>query len=416
MKLGNISQTIVPVPNFFMNTKSRTVDTFNIYSKTDSNIINRNNCIKKPISLKKNIKTQLEKNESTSNSTKSIPFISYKRENTVFRTGDVLTTFYDLNINNNPRLFTRECIDLNKEKYIPIYYRNNHPNTTQIKEIYFPEIVEVNKILSNTNRIPIKNKSRKKILSLTTLQNYYNYKKYMRDENIEGILFPSLREDIKNDTKNLIDRINMNYDIGKWSDFDTRKTFNRFFQTSYSPINDVIKNTESIKDKFTSTLRDKALGLKTISNKSKKVIENSIKQNSLEDNLKKEYNEEKCDKKHCNSILNNCRSNLLKLKYNNCKVPKYNTKDKLFIDENEFITKKINKTKLYKEFPSKTREEFNTKKIIKYKSLNKNIKVKGNVILKEKYGSDDINKNNDEYYYLKQMWNRPLHKDAYNLH
>ena len=188
MKLGNISQTIVPVPNFFMNTKSRTVDTFNIYSKTDSNIINRNNCIKKPISLKKNIKTQLEKNESTSNSTKSIPFISYKRENTVFRTGDVLTTFYDLNINNNPRLFTRECIDLNKEKYIPIYYRNNHPNTTQIKEIYFPEIVEVNKILNNTNRIPIKNKSRKKILSLTTLQNYYNYKKYMRDENIEGIL------------------------------------------------------------------------------------------------------------------------------------------------------------------------------------------------------------------------------------
>ena len=115
MKLGNISQTIVPVPNFFMNSKSKTVDTFNIYCKTDSNIINRNNSIKKPISLKKNIKTPKEINESTSNSAKSIPIISYKRENTVFRTGDVLTTFYELNINNNPRLFTRECIDINKK-------------------------------------------------------------------------------------------------------------------------------------------------------------------------------------------------------------------------------------------------------------------------------------------------------------
>ena len=252
---------------------------------------------------------------------------------------------------------------------------------------------------------------------MKTLQNYYNHKKYIKDENIEGLLSPTLREDIKNDTKNLIDRINMNYDIGKWSEFDTRKTFNRFFQTAYSPINDVIKNTESIKDKFTFTLRDKALGLKTISSKSKKIIENSIIRNNLEEYQKKEGSEGLYDEKKCDAMLNNCSSNLLKLKYNNCQAPKYNIKDKLFIHENEFITKRINKTKLYKEFPSKTREEFNTKKIVKYKSLNKNIKVKGNIILKDKYGSDDDNnKNNDEYYYLKQMWKRPFHKDAYKLH
>ena len=89
----------------------------------------------------------------------------------------------------------------------------------------------------------------------------------------------------------------------------------------------------------------------------------------------------------------------------------------IFIDENEYITKRLNKTKLYSDFPSKTREEFNVKKIIKYKSLNKNNKVKGNVILKDKYGNDANNfQKNKEDDYLKKMWERPLHKDAFKLH
>ena len=416
MKLGNISQTVVPVPNFFMNSNVKTVETFNLCNKTDLNSFNKYQNKKRPISLKKNIYTQIDLNDISSNDSKLIPKISYKRENTIFRDYDILTTNYDLNINNNPRSFTRKCIQLNKEKYIPIYYMNKYPNMTEIKETYFPEIVELNKDLNKTDTQSIKKRNRKKILSLKTMQYYYNYKKYLKDSNIEGLLSPTLKEDIQNDTKNLIDKINMNYDIGKWNEFDTRLTFNRFFQTAYSPINDVNKNTVSIKDKFTSTLKEKALGLKTISNKSKNVIENSILKNNLEENLKKENSEEICEENYCDTLLNNCKTNLLKLKYNNCMTPKYNKKDQLFIEENEFITKKLNKTKLYKEFPSKTREEFNTKHIVKYKSLNKNNKVTGNIKLKDKYGKDDDNKTNDEYYYLKQMWNRPLHKDAFKLH
>ena len=38
MKLGNISQSIVKVPNFFFNRKYRSIETFNINSKTESNI------------------------------------------------------------------------------------------------------------------------------------------------------------------------------------------------------------------------------------------------------------------------------------------------------------------------------------------------------------------------------------------
>ena len=93
---------------------------------------------------------------------------------------------------------------------------------------------------------------------------------------------PNLREDIKNNTKNLIDRINMNYDIKNWTDFDSRVTHNRFFQTAYSPINNVIKNSESLKDKFGNALKEKALSLKNINERTRKVIEKSM--NNTEDN------------------------------------------------------------------------------------------------------------------------------------
>ena len=405
MKLGNVSQTIVPVPNFFIDRKSRNVESFNIYNKTN---INKK---KKPASLKLNFKTQLDLEDTSSNNSKSIPK-AFKKENTIFRDQDVLTTIYDLNINNNPRFYSRQYLQMNKKKYIPIYYQKKFPNLTQIKETYFPEIVELNK----TDNIFQKNKKAKKILSLKYLQNYYNFKKYQKDENIEELLSPTLREDIQNDTKNLIDRINMNYDIQKWNDFDSRKTFNRFFQTAYSPINDVNKNTISIKDKFADIIRQKALCLKTVNNRTKQVLQKSILKN-MEEKLQKENNDENEEKINYDNLLNNCRNNLLRLTYNNCVSPKYNKKDKLFIDENEYITKRLNRTKLYSEFPSKTREEFNMKKIIKYKSLNKSNKVKGNIILKDKYGNDE-----DDYlidkddYYLKNMWKRPLHKDAFKLH
>ena len=33
-KIGNISQTIVPVPNFFLNQQNRKIETFSLYNKT----------------------------------------------------------------------------------------------------------------------------------------------------------------------------------------------------------------------------------------------------------------------------------------------------------------------------------------------------------------------------------------------
>ena len=83
-------------------------------------------------------------------------------------------------------------------------------------------------------------------------------------------------------TNNLLKRINMNYDIKKWGEFDCRTTFNRFHQTAYSPLTDVIKNSVSEKDAFNSTLRQKALTLRTISNKAKESIQRSIQKKDFD--------------------------------------------------------------------------------------------------------------------------------------
>ena len=45
MKLGNVSQSIVPVPKYFLNNKS--IDLIKSYSKTETNFSPKNNIHKK---------------------------------------------------------------------------------------------------------------------------------------------------------------------------------------------------------------------------------------------------------------------------------------------------------------------------------------------------------------------------------
>ena len=412
MKLGNISQTIVPVPYFFMDKKYRTLETFHLYSKTDNNFYKSKIQSKlklNPLNIQNN-NSKSEKEELLLNSSKPFPKFSFKRQNSdfYFRDRDVLTTFYDLNINHNPRNFSRQWIEINREKYIPLYHRKQYPDLTKMKKTYFPDIIDLNDINKDNKH------EYKKIMSLKCLDNFYDYKNYRKRENLEEFLEPNLREDIKNNTKNLIDRINMNYDLKKWNDFSSRTTYNRFFQTAYSPLTNVIKNTISLKDKFGNVLKQKALSLKNVNEQTRKVIEKSMnKTENEEENINTNNNINEYDE-----LLNNCETNLLNLKYNNCEKPKYSTKDKKFINDNKYITRILNRTKLYKDFPSKTREEFNEKKIIIPKHLLKVSKYHGNVMLREKFGKDDGDNNDKmiEEDYLKTMWKRPLHKDAYKLH
>ena len=409
MKLGNISQTIVPVPNFFVDQKNRTIETFNIYPKTTSHFSG----IKKILKLNLNeissksqnssLEKNRENNKTSCRTSRILQKFSFKKKSNYYRDKDLLTTFYNLNINKNPRNFTRQWIQMNQEKYIPLYYRNNcNNNLKETNKTYFPEIIDLNK--------PKSVNKKKLSLKFNDLENYTNFKSYKKSQDIFGFLNPNLRDELQSQTRNLIDKINMNYDIKKWNEFDTRTTSNKFYQTDYGPLYPVIKNEETLSEKFGKTLRLKALNLTNVNNQTKKSIEKSMTSNT-ENELN--FDEEKYYK----TLVENSGNNLLKLKYNNQPNPKYNSKDKKFIEENKYITKKLNKTKLYEGFPSKTREEFNEKKIIKYKSLKKNHKYLGNIILEKKYGNEeDFKDKRIVEDYLKTMWKRPLHKDAFKLH
>lgn len=411
MKLGNISQTIVQVPNFFVDQKTRTIEAFNLYQKTSKN----NSKIKKILKLKLNSMSSKSQNSSVEKNKEKDSSILYKtsrqkkvdsfnRKSNYYRDSDLLTTFYNLNINKNPRNFTRQWIQMNQEKYQPLYYRNNYNlDFKENTKIFFPGIVDMNKPKS----VAQKNLT----IKCDDIENYKKFKEYQKKQDIFGFLNPNLREELQSQTKNLIDKINMNYDIKKWDKFDTRTTFNKFYQTEYSPLNSALKNTETLSEKFGKTLKLKALNLTNINLQTKKVIEKSMNSTDTEndDNLDEEQ--------YFKTLISNSGNNLLKLQYNNEENPKYNSRDKKFIEENKYITSKINKTKLFKEFPSKTREEFNVKKIVKYKNLKKNYKYEGNIKLKDKYENEEVTKDKlivEDY--LKTMWKRPLHKDAFKLH
>ena len=61
MKLGNISQTIVQVPNFFINRKLRSIDTFELHTRTESDIrFNPNLIKKKNLPFKQKIRSELD--------------------------------------------------------------------------------------------------------------------------------------------------------------------------------------------------------------------------------------------------------------------------------------------------------------------------------------------------------------------
>lgn len=408
MKLGNVSQTIVQVPKFFMNRRHHPIDTFELNAKTQSNIKFNSKNKKKNLSLKQKMKTELEIESNFSFGQKSKDE-NKKSRNTNFTDTKILTTYYDININNNPRYKGRYWLNLNKEKFLPNYYSNDINNKTQINETSFPWIIDMNKPKE-------KNKKNKKYHTYNIINNFYNYKKYKDNANMNKFLSQDLRNEIIGDTKNLIDRINMNYDLNEWNKFDSRTTLNRFFQTGCSPMATVVKNTTDIRDKFINTINQKALGLNTINEQVKK---NNIKVFHTENNIDTNNDSENINKeKSFDKLLDKNRSNLLKLKYNNKTKLDYNENDKMFIKENEYITKKLNKTKIYKEFPSKTREEFNCKKIVKYKELFKIDQPIKNLIKIDKYGDNKTyNKHfkKEEKDFYEKMWIRPLHKDAFKL-
>ena len=346
MKIGNISQTIVPVPNFFLNQSTRKLDTFA---------------------------------SSTTRNKKSL----------YYRDKDLFTKNLDININHNPRFDFRTSQKTNKSKYIPLYHRGDYPSNSAEKDTYFPHIIDnsIKRTFSPSNE-------------------YEKYKDYMAKTNTTEILRPKLREEIMNNTQNLLDRINANYDIDKWTEFENKTTFNKFYQTAYSPITDYIRQNESFKDQFNRTLVDKARTLRTLNPQAKKEVTKTV--NRIEAEKNNEVIDTKDNELILDEMLETCKSNLLKLKHENQSPFEYNEKDQKFVTENEYVMERFKDTTMYKKFPAPTRMEFDEKKI---RAKKKRFKITDNPnhVSKEKYSF----KENELYTCQNEMWSRPLHKDHF---
>ena len=187
MKLGNISQTIVPVPNFFVDQKNRTIEAFDIYPKTTSHFSG----IKKILKLNLNeissksqnssLEKNRENNKTSCRTSRILQKFSFKKKSNYYRDKDLLTTFYNLNINKNPRNFTRQWIQMNQEKYIPLYYRNNYNNDLkETNKTYFPEIIDLNKPKSVNKKKTVGKRSR-------AFSNYSLQQSYLNNSSIFNI-------------------------------------------------------------------------------------------------------------------------------------------------------------------------------------------------------------------------------------
>ena len=326
MKLGNISQTIVPVPNLFVLQDLKPLDTF-----------------------------YLNKSKS-----------SY------FRSKDLFNKSYFFDINRNKKINDNKILDkINQTKYISKINNNNNFNSND-----------------NNNK--------------------------------------NLREDLFNDTYNLLERINEKYDMKRWNEFDHRfYYFNKLNKTVYNPLTfrennnknyEINDEDENLKQKFSKILREKILNLKTINKRTKSFLDKN-KINNIE-NEKFNNNNSKID-----FLLEKNRENLLKIKKKyskNFKFIKNNSsnnifnikKDLNFLNKNKFMTDRINKDSfIFKDYLSKTRGEFFVKNVIPKKRIKNTILNRCNLVDKTKYNFNEKELTN----FQNEIWNRPLHKDAFKL-
>lgn len=159
MKIGNTSQTNVPVPNFYLTKNIKEMETFKVSEGK-----------------------------------------KYFREKDLFRNTK------DLNFCNNPRNNTRKHECFNKAKY--------SPDVNELKDF-----MKTNTNLNTTGRKTFYSKDTNR------KDNFSNYRNFLENTNIEQVINPNLKEEIKTNINVLLDKITHNYDLEKWANTDTRTNF-----------------------------------------------------------------------------------------------------------------------------------------------------------------------------------------------
>lgn len=289
MKLGNTSQSMVPVPDFFLTRSLKEMETFHVTNKK-----------------------------------------KYFREKDLFR----LTK--DLNLCNNPRNNHRKFEEYNKQKYVPVHKLNLWGQRSS-------------SVLSNHS-----------LTAKVQPDSYDNFKAYMYKTNVSNYTNPDLKEEIKNNIGSLLDRINSNFDVKKWTQYDTRTNFINFHTEQVSDLTLYNMNNESEGTKFRNTLRDKVSSLT--------VVEGSQKEKALKNFSKIENHEREKKHKYFHTGLENNSDSHLMMSfpslYNTGMHPNQSQtfEEQKMRSENKHLYDKYQTTNLFKDFPSPTRSEFSIKR------------------------------------------------------
>jgi hypothetical protein len=187
MKIGNTSQSNVPVPNFFLNKNITQMETFEI-----------------------------------------------SKGKKYFTEKDLFRNTKDINFCNNRRNFNRKFDEFNRTKFTPDKTSLNFLNTTSnfnptsnIKRKFISNENNKGNKDNNTNNFNNTNNEwdKDKTNPNTKSDKYNNYRNFLEKTNVTNILNPDLKQEIKTNINVLLEKINHNYDLEKWGSTDTRTNF-----------------------------------------------------------------------------------------------------------------------------------------------------------------------------------------------
>lgn len=219
MKLGNTSQSIVPVPNFFLNSTFSDVDTFKVPARR-----------------------------------------RYFREKDLFR------HTRDLNFSNNRRHNQKKYEDFNKEKYIPIHKRDINLNIGNLQGSLSGQKYGQNDMyLLDSDRVDKDETNKFKSSNLE----FGKFTHYMEKTNISKIVNGDVREEISSNIKELLEKINTNLDMKEYNKFDKKHNSMIHNTIKFTPITTFNKHNENETDRFKRTLKEKLNSLTAVNEKSK---------------------------------------------------------------------------------------------------------------------------------------------------
>ena len=393
MKFGNTSQSIVPVPNFFLTRNLKTVDTFTV--RKGRKYYKEKDLFKeaKEFNINNSSKSHNYRKYDEYNRTKYIPIHKQVSFNSTFKTSSSSTAvnktinFQDYGANQNQKsdrvefgsdnMLSSTMIGIeslggnsigmgngqglgpgtmtssimsgnnNTNNYNIIINNqgvNNNPNnpnnpTSERKSSISDDELD-DSFNNGFSKQDQQDKDKTEKLSLIG-KDYRKFKEYMASTDSSRFVNQNLSQNIKSNVSKLLDRINSNFDTQKWSNFDSKSVFNKVNDTQYTPITYYNMVNESETTKFRNTLQDKINSLNMLGDQRKNKLLETFRKTTTKKDL----------------IDDNPHIDYSKIKPEH--LPKINQENiDNITNENKFLYHRYKPTNLYKDFPSPTYSEF----------------------------------------------------------